>query len=230
MISSSFKPKHRDVAFAADVLAAWSDFDNYVDLFGSRERLDLLQEQHHRRDQRDVDSRSGGRLLGGVHARPHQVPGFRAVPRVTLLVYMLPSIMLVIPLYITHRRSGAGGHLEGLIITNTTFTLPFTLWLMRAYFSTIPVELEEAAMIDGCDPIPGAHAKVVIPLALPGIVADLDLRVHALLERVPVRAGVHPLGLAADAAAGDGDVHPDGLGVPVGRADGRQRPDHDPGA
>jgi ABC-type glycerol-3-phosphate transport system permease component len=60
--------------------------------------------------------------------------------------------------------------LLGLIIANSTSALPFTIWLLRSYFATIPIELEEAAMIDGSGRF-GAFAKVVLPLALPGIIA-----------------------------------------------------------
>jgi ABC-type glycerol-3-phosphate transport system permease component len=108
--------------------------------------------------------------LGGYTLSRFRYPGFRVFARITLLSYMLPSIMLVIPLYITIGDLGLVVTLESLIITNTTFTLPFALWLMRAYFATIPMELEEAAMIDGATRFQ-ALMRVIIPLALPGIVS-----------------------------------------------------------
>jgi len=57
-----------------------------------------------------------------------------------------------------------------LVLAFTSFCLPFTLWLMRAFFSTIPLELEEAALVDGAGRI-RALIYVVLPLALPGIIA-----------------------------------------------------------
>jgi ABC-type glycerol-3-phosphate transport system permease component len=60
--------------------------------------------------------------------------------------------------------------LLALIIANSTSALPFTIWLLRAYFATIPAELEEAAMIDGAGRFQ-AFSRVVLPIALPGIIA-----------------------------------------------------------
>ncbi|HHV62244.1 MAG TPA: carbohydrate ABC transporter permease [Firmicutes bacterium] len=57
-----------------------------------------------------------------------------------------------------------------LILAYITFSLPFALWLLRAYFLTIPPDMEQAAMIDGCSKL-GASHRVLLPVALPGITA-----------------------------------------------------------
>ena len=62
------------------------------------------------------------------------------------------------------------GSRTGLIITYMTFTLPFAIWMLAAYLDTIPRELDEAATVDGTGPL-GAFIRVVIPAAIPGIVA-----------------------------------------------------------
>ena len=61
-----------------------------------------------------------------------------------------------------------------LVLSYTTFCLPFCLWLLRAFFQSIPLELEEAALVDGLT-IWGAFLRIVLPLALPGMVAGFIL-------------------------------------------------------
>jgi ABC-type glycerol-3-phosphate transport system permease component len=108
--------------------------------------------------------------LGGYALSRFRYAGFALFARATLLAYMVPSIMLVIPLFVVLVELGLANTLQSLIITNTTFTLPFALWLMRAYFGNIPVDLDESAMIDGCTRFQ-ALLKIVMPLAAPGIIA-----------------------------------------------------------
>jgi ABC-type glycerol-3-phosphate transport system permease component len=58
----------------------------------------------------------------------------------------------------------------GLILAYTTFSLPFSMWMLRSFFQSIPLELEEAAMIDGASR-PKAVRLIIVPLALPGVIA-----------------------------------------------------------
>lgn len=93
-------------------------------------------------------------------------------PLFLLIIFaqMLPSIALIIPLYILISRIGLPNTIAGLVIVYTTFTLPFVVWVMTGYFQTIPRELEEAAMIDGANPLV-VVIQIVLPIALPGVVA-----------------------------------------------------------
>jgi len=83
---------------------------------------------------------------------------------------MLPGIALIVPLYLTLKNFGLLDHLSALIVTYVTFTLPFTIWLLKNYFQTIPRSLEEAAFMDGCS-WPQMLTKVLLPAATPGLVA-----------------------------------------------------------
>jgi ABC-type glycerol-3-phosphate transport system permease component len=67
-------------------------------------------------------------------------------------------------------KLGLADTLLSLIISNMAFTLPLTLWYMRAYFNAIPITLEESAMVEGCTRLQ-AFWRVVVPLALPGLVS-----------------------------------------------------------
>jgi ABC-type glycerol-3-phosphate transport system permease component len=86
-----------------------------------------------------------------------------------LFTYMFAPIMIIIPFYVAMRFLGLTNTHVGLILAYTAFCLPFNLWLLRTFFQTIPLEIEEAALIDGSRL--QAIIYVVLPLALPGVVA-----------------------------------------------------------
>jgi multiple sugar transport system permease protein len=93
-----------------------------------------------------------------------------------LSTQMFPGILFLLPLFLifVNINSATGiqlvGSQAGLVITYLTFSLPFSVWMLVGYFDSIPRELDEAAMVDGCGPL-GALFRVVIPAAVPGIVA-----------------------------------------------------------
>lgn len=87
---------------------------------------------------------------------------------------LLPPIALAIPLYIVLDRVDLLDTLAGLIIVNTAFNTPFVIWILRSFFAELPVELEEAALIDGCSRL-GALVRIVLPLSGPGIVTAAAL-------------------------------------------------------
>lgn len=169
MIASSFKPRTELYAFPPTFFPTVYTLDNYVELLTGTGFPNYFKNS--------LIVATGSTLLsmivgsfGGYALSRFRFRGFTAFARLTLVAYMLPSIMLVIPLYVTIGNLGLVDTLESLIITNTTFTLPFALWLLRSYFSTIPIELEDAAMIDGCTRFQ-ALLRVIVPLALPGIIS-----------------------------------------------------------
>jgi multiple sugar transport system permease protein len=83
---------------------------------------------------------------------------------------MIPEISLVIPLYLFATRTGLFNSPIILIITYLSFALPFAIWLMAAFFNTIPVELEDAARIDGCNRIETLF-RIILPISAPGLVS-----------------------------------------------------------
>lgn len=107
------------------------------------------------------------------------IPGAYAITRLNykgrnamsggiLLIYMFPAIVLAIPLFVIFTRTGLRETLEGLIIIYMSGTLPVALYMLRSYFLTIPPELEEAALIDGCTQFETIW-RITIPLAMPAI-------------------------------------------------------------
>ena len=83
---------------------------------------------------------------------------------------MIPEVSLVIPLYILAAQFNMLNKPPVLILTYLSFALPFAIWLMAAFFETIPVELEDAARIDGCSRIRTLFA-IILPISAPGLVS-----------------------------------------------------------
>jgi multiple sugar transport system permease protein len=83
---------------------------------------------------------------------------------------MAPIAAVILPLYLMFAKLGLIGTMTGLIFAYTTFNLPFALWMMITFFKEVPVDLEEAAMIDGCSKFQ-AFWKIALPPAAPGLVA-----------------------------------------------------------
>lgn len=97
-----------------------------------------------------------------------QLPGHRFLFRIILVTYAFPGVLLLIPLYGMLSSLGLIDNRVALIIVNVTFSAPFAVWMLRAFFSTLPRELEEAAALDGASRLT-ALVRVVLPLAAPGV-------------------------------------------------------------
>ncbi len=83
---------------------------------------------------------------------------------------MLPVVVIIIPLYLMLQRLDMMDSIRGLVLMYTGFMLPTVIWIMHGYFLTLPRELEEAAMVDGCTRFQ-TLIKVILPLSGPGLVA-----------------------------------------------------------
>jgi multiple sugar transport system permease protein len=97
----------------------------------------------------------------------------RAVSMAALLILvtqMMPPVLLLVPYFIIFRELGLLDGLGGLILANFAWAIPVTAWLMKSAFDSIPIELEEAAMVDGCGRT-SALFRIAVPLAMPGLAA-----------------------------------------------------------
>jgi multiple sugar transport system permease protein len=107
-------------------------------------------------------------VLGAYAVTRLSFPGRDLLSRSILLIYMFPAIVLVIPLYAVFTQLGLRNTLPGLLIVYPATTIPVALYMLRSYFQTLPKDLEEAAMIDGC-----TRAEVIwrvtLPLSLPAL-------------------------------------------------------------
>ena len=87
-----------------------------------------------------------------------------------LMTQMFPLVVLLIPMYLLYVRAHLLNTYVGLILAFTSFTLPFGIWMIKGFVDSVPVEIEEAAMVDGCNRLQ-AMRLVVFPLIIPGVVA-----------------------------------------------------------
>ena len=103
-------------------------------------------------------------------------PGSRSFSMIILATQMVPGIMFLIPTYSNFVKLSEmtgfpiKGTYYGIIFVYSAFFIPFSIWILRGFFAAIPVELEEAARIDGCSPLQ-VFRYVALPLAIPGIIA-----------------------------------------------------------
>ena len=98
--------------------------------------------------------------------------GANALSSLTLVAYLMPGVMMLIPIYLIFNRVGLVNSLWSLIVAYPTFALPFALWLMMGYYAGISEEMEDAALIDGCNRFQ-VFFKVVLPLTTPALLTVL---------------------------------------------------------
>lgn len=96
--------------------------------------------------------------------------GRKAFIVVVLIIQMIPMIVLLIPLFLQMQNFNLVNNLPGVIIVYMVFNLPYTIWTLRGFISNVPRELDEAALVDGCNRWQ-TFTKVIFPLAAPGLVA-----------------------------------------------------------
>lgn len=95
-------------------------------------------------------------------------PGHRAFATSLLLTQMFPAAILIVPLYNIMAKLHLLNTYGGLVIAYVAVAVPFCAWLLRGYFNTIPIEIDEAGLMDGLSPF-GAFWRLVLPLARPGL-------------------------------------------------------------
>ncbi len=96
--------------------------------------------------------------------------GKSVVSLTTLLLRMIPPAVLAVPVFVIWNEWGLASQRSGLILVYTAMNLPFAIWILYGFIAQIPVELEEAAVIDGCNSF-DVFFRVVLPLIRPGLAA-----------------------------------------------------------
>jgi multiple sugar transport system permease protein len=126
------------------------------------------------------------------------------------LTYLVPPTLLFLPLSRIVANLGLQNSMWSLVLVYPTFTIPFCTWLLMGFFKAMPVEIEEAAIVDGCSRF-GAFIKMVIPLSLPAILTaviftftlTLQEFVYALTFISSAAQKPVTLGVATDLIRGD---------------------------
>lgn len=124
-------------------------------------------------------------LVGVILALVIGVPAAYAINRLNfkgkktlsiwlLISYMFPEFLFIIPMYVLFQKIGLYDTQLGLALVYQVFVLPFAIWLLRGFFADVPVELEDAARIDGCTRVQ-TLCLIYLPLTAPGIAATAIL-------------------------------------------------------
>ena len=108
--------------------------------------------------------------LGAYSLTRFRYPGKDFLANMTLFTYMFAPIMIIVPVYILLKGMNLANSHLGIVLAYTSISLPFTLWLLRAFFLSLPVDLEHAAFVDGASRFQSL-IYVVVPQALPGVIA-----------------------------------------------------------
>lgn len=95
----------------------------------------------------------------------------------------VPPIALAVPMFMVARKLGLSDKHITLILAYCTFLIPYVMWLMRGFFQSLPKELEEAAMLDGCGRM-GAFFKIIVPISIPALLSTLIFSVILAWEEL----------------------------------------------
>ncbi len=169
MASTAFKPSREIFLTPPTLWPSTFELDNVRRLFDETRFLTYF------RNSLTVSLSTVGLTLLLSTPAAYSLTRFRFVGReklaaLILFTYMFAPIMIIVPFYVMVRFLGLTNTHTGLVMAYTAFCLPFNLWMLRTFFQSIPVDIEEAAMIDGANRFE-AVVYVVLPLALPGVVA-----------------------------------------------------------
>ena len=169
MISTSFKPLREIFVFPPYLLPKEFTLANFDRLFEQTRFLTYF------RNSVFVSTSAVVLTMTIASAGAYSLTRFKFYGRekiasLILFTYMFAPIMIIIPFYVLIKKIGIANTHLALIMAYTAFCLPFSLWLLRAFFQSIPMALEEAALTDGAGRI-RAVIYVIFPLALPGIIA-----------------------------------------------------------
>ena len=101
-----------------------------------------------------------------------RLPGAENIGIAIFMTYLVPGIILFLPLSRVVASLGLQDSWWALVVVYPTFTIPFCTWLMMGFFKTVPMEMEEAARVDGCGQL-GALIRVILPVSLPGVLTSV---------------------------------------------------------
>lgn len=107
-------------------------------------------------------------ILGAYSLSRYRYPGRELFGRLILFTYIFPGMLLLIPMYAVMQQVRLSNTLTGLVVVNVMLSLPFGVWVLKAFMDSIPLELDEVSMVDGASRAQ-ALGHVLLPLVLPGL-------------------------------------------------------------
>jgi ABC-type glycerol-3-phosphate transport system permease component len=169
MISTAFKDSHEIFATPPTLIPRTWTIDNLQRLFAETRALTYFWNSV------IVSFSTVAMTIAVATPAAYSLTRFRfkgreQIAATVLFTYMFAPIMIIIPFYVMMRFLGLTNTHFGLILAYTAFCLPFGLWMLRTFFQSIPLDIEQAAMIDGANRLQTV-IYVVLPLAIPGVAA-----------------------------------------------------------
>jgi len=176
VLSTSFKPNQEAISFPPKFLPNHPTLENYLFVMTDSKRVLSLVNSLIVSVGSTVLSVTVSALGGYAFAR-YDFKGKNLLMSTILALFMIPVVINIIPLYIMLANVGLLNSLAALVLTFQILIIPLNIFLLKNYFESLPKELEEAALIDGCSKL-GALIRVTIPMSLPGflIAAILSFR------------------------------------------------------
>ncbi len=169
MVLTTLKPDREIITATPTLLTSAPHFEHYVRLFEQTNFPTYFKNSILVAGSATLLSITVATLAGYGITR-FKFAGREKIAGMMLFTYMFAPIMIIVPFFILMRQYGLVNSHLGLVLAYTTFSLPFSMWLLRSFFQSIPLELEEAAMTDGASRVQ-AVAYVIVPMALPGVIA-----------------------------------------------------------
>ncbi|MBL8132197.1 MAG: ABC transporter permease subunit [Anaerolineae bacterium] len=167
VISISLRPTDGLLSRSLDLIPPGATFNSFVELFTEEEFLRWVWNS--------LTITVAVSLIGiaisatGAYAFSRwRFPGRRPMLIFLLTTQMLPASMLLIPIFVIVAQLNLTNNVLGLVLAYTSTAVPFSIWILKGYYDTIPPDLEEAAMVDGCQRME-AFYKVILPLSTPAL-------------------------------------------------------------
>ncbi|MBL8590090.1 MAG: carbohydrate ABC transporter permease [Methylobacteriaceae bacterium] len=170
MVVTSFKMP-RDIFTTPPKLFFTPTVDTYIQYFGHAEVMKRMANTVIVAFGSGLVSIVAGAMAGYALARL-PIRGAPTIGVIILLSRGVPPIALAVPMFLVARKLGLTDQHITLILAYCTFLIPYVMWLMRGFFLSLPPELEESALLDGCSRF-GAFFRIILPISMPGLVSTL---------------------------------------------------------
>ena len=167
MIATSLKKDKEIYGFEATLIPRQPTLGNYVRLFTTTPFMKYVRNSTIIAVGTTVFSLVFG-CLGAYALARLRFPGRGLIARGLVVTYLVPPSLLFIPLFAVMSTLALIDTHQGLVLAYLGFSVPFATWLLMGYFRSVPVELEEAALVDGCTRF-GSLIRVILPMSLPAL-------------------------------------------------------------
>ncbi len=169
MIFASIRPVQETLSSPPVWLPREITFSNYVSLLTDPRQMSFFKNGYIIAALTTVFCLLLGSLAAYGFSR-FRLRGGRGILLGILGLQMLPGVVLIIPFFNMAKALGLYNSYAVLVLADSSLILPITIWMLKSYIDSIPKELEEACMVDGCTRLQALY-RVILPLALPGLIA-----------------------------------------------------------